>query len=136
MLILRKSEASIEFVVLIGILLLFFVFFIGITGVNNRDISESTVFANARNILDTVTNEINTASRIEGYYREFFLPERLSNGEVYYITIYTNLRMVKIEWSNKKNIMSNIVTENVMGSVNPGVNVIKNEKGIVKINEG
>jgi hypothetical protein len=44
--------------------------------------------------------------------------------------------MVKIEWSNKKNIMSNIVTENVMGSVNPGVNVIKNEKGIVKINEG
>lgn len=136
MLILRKSEASIEFVVLIGILLLFFVFFIGITGVNNRDISESTVFANARNILDTVTNEINTASRIEGYYREFFLPERLSNGEVYYITIYTNLRMVKIEWTNKKNIMSNIVTENVMGSVNPGVNVIKNEKGIVKINEG
>jgi hypothetical protein len=136
MLILRKSEASIEFIVLIGILLLFFVFFIGITGVNNRDISESTDFANAGNILDIVTNEINTASRIEGYYREFSLPEKLSNGEVYYITIYTNLRMVKIEWSNKKNIMSNIVTENVMGSVNPGTNLIKNYQGTVKINEG
>jgi len=131
----RKSEASIEFIVLIGILILFFVFFVGITGVNNRDIRESTVFTNAKSILDIVINEINTASRIEGYYREFHIPEKLSNGETYTMTIYTDLRMVKIEWNSNKNLMSNIVTENIIGSVNPGTNVIKNEKGIVKINE-
>jgi hypothetical protein len=135
MLTLRKSEASIEFIVLIGILILFFVFFVGITGVNNRDIRESTVFTNARSILDIVINEINTASRIEGYYREFHIPEKLSNGETYTLTIYTDLRMVKIEWSDNKNLISNIVTENIIGSVNPGTNIIKNEKGIVKINE-
>jgi hypothetical protein len=44
--------------------------------------------------------------------------------------------MVKIEWSDNKNLISNIVTENIIGNVNPGTNVIKNEQGIVKINEG
>ena len=131
----RKSEASIEFIVLIGILILFFVFFVGVTGVNNRDIIESTVFTNARSILDIVINEINTASRIEGYYREFHIPEKLSDGETYTLTIYTDLRMVKIEWGNNKNLMSNIVTESIIGNVNLGTNIIKNEKGIVKINE-
>lgn len=44
--------------------------------------------------------------------------------------------MVKIEWNNGKNIMSNIITENVTGNVTSGFNSIKNVQGIVKINEG
>jgi hypothetical protein len=132
---LQKAEVSTEFMVFIGILLVFFVFFTGIIGVNNIDIDESTVFANARNILDIVTNEINTASRIEGYYREFYIPEKLVSGDEYNITIYTSLRMVKIEWNGMKNIMNNIQTENIQGNVTPGINKIQRENGIVKINE-
>jgi hypothetical protein len=131
----QKAEVSTEFMVFIGILLVFFVFFVGIIGVNNRDIDESTVFANARNILGTVTNEINTATRIEGYYREFYIPEKLVNGDDYNITIYTNLRMVKIEWNEGKNLMNNIQTENIQGNITTGTNKIKRENGIVKINE-
>jgi len=129
-----KAEVSTEFMVFIGILLVFFVFFVGIVGVQNMDISESTVFTNARNILDIVTNEINTASRIEGYYREFYIPEKLSNGEVYNITIYKDLRLVKIEWESGKNLMSNIQTENVsVTNVNSGTIKIRNEGGMVII---
>jgi len=135
MLTLQKAEVSTEFMIFIGILLVFFVFFTGIIGVNNIDIDESTVYTNARNILDTVTNEINTATRIEGYYREFYIPEKLVSGDEYNITIYTSLRMVKIEWDGMKNLMNNIQTENIQGNVTPGINKIQRENGIVKINE-
>lgn len=135
MLTLQKAEVSTEFMIFIGILLVFFVFFTGIIGVNNIDIDESTVYTNARNILDTVTNEINTATRIEGYYREFYIPEKLVSGDEYNITIYKTLRMVKIEWNGMKNLMNNIQTENIQGNVTPGINKIQRENGIVKINE-
>jgi hypothetical protein len=132
---LQKAEVSTEFMVFIGILLVFFVFFVGIVGVNNRDIDESTVFTSAGNILDTVTSEINTASRIEGYYREFYIPEKLADGEDYNITIYNDLRMVEINWTQGKNLMSNIQTNNTEGNIVPGTNTIRRENGMVKINE-
>lgn len=135
MLRLQKAEVSTEFMIFIGILLVFFVLFAGIVGINTSDIDETTVFTNAKNILENVANEINTASRIEGYYREFYIPEKLSNGESYSITIYPELRLVKLEWNEGKNVMSNIITRNVQGQVNPGTNKIKRENGLVKINE-
>ena len=134
MLMSHKAEASIEFVIFIGILLIFFVFFVGISGVNVRDIDESTVFKNAENILNIVTGEINTASRIEGYYREFYIPEKLVNGDEYSITIYNDLRMVKIEWDEGKNLMSNIQTNNIQGNIVRGTNKIMRENGMVNIN--
>jgi hypothetical protein len=130
---LLKAEVSTEFMVFFGILLLFFVFFVGIMGINSNDISESTMFASARNILNMVTNEINTAARIQGYYRKFFIPGKLSNGETYNISYDNNLRMVKIEWNNGKNIMANIITDNLNGNITPGTNVIKNLNGVVNI---
>jgi hypothetical protein len=130
---LLKAEVSTEFMVFFGILLMFFVFFVGIMGINSNDISESTMFASARNILNTVTNEINTAARIQGYYRKFFIPQKLSNGETYNISYYTNLRMVKIEWNNGKNIIANIITDSLNGNITPGTNVIKNLNGVVNI---
>ena len=130
---LLKAEVSTEFMIFFGILLLFFVFFVGIMGINSNDIGESIMFASAGNILNTVTNEINTAARIQGYYRKFFIPEKLSNGETYNISYYTNLRMVKIEWNNGKNIMANIITDSLNGNITSGINVIKNLNGVVNI---
>jgi hypothetical protein len=130
---LRKAESSIEFMSFMGILLVFFVFFVGIIGMSNSDIGESTVYTSANNILNTVVNEINTASRIDGYHREFFIPESLSDGEAYNITCNTNLRMVKIEWDQGRNIIENIETENVNGNVSAGYNRIENVNGEVNI---
>lgn len=131
----HKAEASLEFMFFIGILMVFFVFFIGIIGLNNNDIDESTVFTSATNILNTATSEINSASRIEGYYSEFYIPETLADGEGYNITIYNNLRLVGIEWGQGENLMSNIHTNNTKGNISAGTNTIKNENGVVKINE-
>jgi len=132
---LQKAEASTEFMIFIGILLVFFVIFIGIVGVNNNEINDTTISKNAENILNTVSNEINTASRTEGYYREFYIPEKLINGENYSITVYNSLRLIKIEWDSGRDIVANIQTENVQGNVTPGTNNITRENGVVKINE-
>lgn len=133
MLMLRKAEISIEFIIFIGILLIFSVFFIGIIGANTTDINESTVFANAQQISDSIANEINLATRIKGYYREFYLPEKLINGDEYSITINTNVRLVIVAWS-EKNVMSNLVTDQISGSAIPGKNNrIRNEGGLIII---
>jgi hypothetical protein len=132
----RKAEASIEFMVFFGIILLFFVFFLEIVGTNNKDISDSTVYANAADVLNTVVNEINTASRVQGYYREFMLPSKLSGGESYSVTYSTAFRTVSIEWGDKKSVVSNIITNNVTGSIAAGYNRVENNGWGVSINEG
>jgi hypothetical protein len=136
MLVSQKAEVSIEFITFFGILLLFFAFFVGIIGMNNNDINESTVYKSAENILNTVANEINTASRIEGYHREFFIPENLPDGETYNITYSTSFRMVKIEWDDGRNIIENIETENLIGNASAGYNRIENLNGEVNISAG
>jgi hypothetical protein len=132
MLTLRKAEISVEFVVFIGILLIFFVFFFGIIGVKTRDINESTVFTNAQSIADKIADEINIATRFEGYYREFYIPEKLISGDNYSVTIHEGFRLVEIRW-NGKNAMSNLVTENIDGEINLGNNKIRNEGGVIII---
>jgi hypothetical protein len=133
---LLKAEASLEFMTFFGILLLFFVFFLGIVGTNNRDIQESTISAKAENVLGTVVEEINTASRIEGYHREFSLPSELPNGNAYTISYNTTLRIVQIMWGSGRNVIRNIVTNNVSGNIVTGYNRIENLNGKVRINEG
>jgi hypothetical protein len=138
----RKAEASIEFMVFFGIILLFFVFFLGIVGVDNNDISESSVYANAESILNTVVNEINTASRVQGYYRVFSIPDKLSSGELYAVNYSTAFRTVIVEWDKnattgiRKSVVGNMITNNVTGSVHAGSNRIENNDGRVSINEG
>jgi hypothetical protein len=132
MLTLRKAEISIEFVIFIGILLIFFIFFFGIIGFKTADINESSVFTNAQNIANKVANEINIASGMEGYYREFSIPEKLVSGDEYLVNINTDYRIVHLTW-NGKSAISNLMTDQISGNVTPGTNRIKNEGGVVII---
>jgi hypothetical protein len=132
----RKAEASIEFMVFFGIIMVFFVFFLGIIGNNNNDIRTSTVFASAGNVLNVVVDEINTASRIQGYHREFVMPDVLSDEEPYNVTYNTSLRIVRVAWGGGYNVIGNIITSNVTGSFKSGYNRIENTQGGVVINAG
>ncbi len=134
MLTLRKSEVSTEFISLVGFILIIFVIVLVTVGLRNNEISESTVYADAQRIANLIANEINFAASIEGYYREFSLPLNLVNNIEYNVSINTNLRFVEVKWDGK-NAISNIITENINGVVNPGVNriKIKNDEGLVVI---
>lgn len=128
----QKAEISVEFVIFIGILLIFFVFFFGIIGIKTRDINESTVFTNAQSIADKIADEINIAARFEGYYREFYIPPKLINGNNYSVIIHKDFRLIEVRW-NGKNVMSNLVIGNISGSINLGINKIRNEGGVIII---
>jgi len=132
MLTLQRGEVSIEFIVLICLILIIFTFMITIIGLKNKDISESMIYSDAQRIADTIASEINTASRIEGYYREFEIPEKIAGIENYSVVINTDFRFVQVKWDNKNKI-SNIVTENVSGTISRGLNKIRNEGGVIKI---
>jgi hypothetical protein len=132
MLTLQKGEISIEFIALIGFILVIFTSMIIVIGLKNKDISDSMIYSDAQKIADTVASEINTAARIEGYYREFEIPRKIAGMENYSVNISTDFRFVQVKWDNK-NEMSNIVTENVSGTINPGLNKIRNEEGMIII---
>ena len=132
MLILQKGEVSIEFVVLVGIILIIFTFMISVIGIKNQDITDSMIYSDAQRIANTIAYEINIASRVEGYYSEFEIPEKIANIENYSVEIKKDFRIVQVKWGDNSE-MSNIVTENVSGNVNPGLNKIRNEGGLITI---
>lgn len=128
----RKAEISMEFVIFIGILLGFFVFYFGIIGVKTRDINEATVFTDAKNIADQIAYEINTATKMNGYYREFVIPEKLVDRNGYTVVIDTSVRLVALRW-NGNGVMSNLITDQISGNVTPGTNRIRNQGGLIII---
>ena len=134
MLTLRKSEVSTEFISLVGFILIIFIAVLVVVGLRYNDVSESIVFSEAQKVANLIANEINFAASMEGYYREFSIPQKLVNNIEYNVSINTNLRFVEVKW-NGKNAISNIITENVNGVVKPGVNKIKikNDEGLVLI---
>lgn len=128
----RKAEVSMEFLVFVGIILVFFVFFFGIIGGKTREINEATLFNDAQNIVDEIADEINIAARFEGYYREFSVPETLINGYNYSIVFHKDLRLLELKW-NSSSVMSPLVTENITGNISYGYNKIRNEDGVIVI---
>ena len=130
--ILQRGEISIEFISLIGIMLIIFTFMIIVIGSKNQDITDTMIYSDAQKIADTIASEINAASRIQGYYREFNLPEKIAGIENYTVDINKQFRFVQVKWQNK-NEVSNIVTENVSGTVKSGTNRIRNDGGMIVI---
>ena len=128
----RKAEISMEFIIFMGILLAFFVFYFGIIGVKIRDVNESRVFANAQDIVNQIAYEINTAARMEGYYREFIISQKLVDRNGYSVEIDKDARIVVIRWDGS-NVISNIITDQISGNVSPGLNRIRNQGGLIII---
>jgi hypothetical protein len=131
----RKAESSVEFMALFGILMVFFVLFLGFLGNNSLGIRQTTVFQSARNVLDTSIDEINIASRIDGYHKMFNLPDALSEGYAYSLSYNNSMRTITITW-NGGIIVGSMTTGNMTGSLHAGDNTISNTGGKVTVNEG
>ena len=129
---LRKSEVSTEFMALVGFIIVIFISFVIVISLKSQSVSDEILFNDAQKVSDTLASEINFASSIEGYYREFELPQTLQNSVIYNITVDTSFRYVKVAWGIN-NVMSNIITSNVSGIPKPGLNRIRNNGGAITI---
>ena len=124
-----KAQGMIEFVILIGAVLFFFVSFFLIIqeNVSDKNLERKTLLA--QNIALTVQNEINLASEsTNGYSREFKI-ENMILGEDYNIQIadgrvYVNTTRIGLSYQ----------VLDFVGSIQKGNNIIKKENDTVYLN--
>lgn len=128
----RKSQTSIEFMILLAFVLFFFVlFFLAIQEINADKIKERKNLR-IKEIALSVQDEINLALETsDGYYREFEIPEKIEEQE-YDINIVED--MVYIKTQDAKYAIALPVAE-VAGQIVKGQNYIRKENGIVYLNE-
>lgn len=127
----RKSQSSIEFVILISFLLFFFaLFFLEIQSNMSGKIKERETLLIKQTAL-AVQDEIELAFKAsEGYHRQFELPDKIS-GKDYIINLSEG--MVQIKTVDGKNSMAFPVS-NTTGYILKGKNSITKENGEIKIN--
>ncbi len=126
-----KSQISIEFLLLVSIL----IFIVGASflasGIFQTNVFEDKVYSSAREICRKISSEIDIAVRMGDGYRREFSVERMLFGNLEYLVEIENYT-VKIIWDNK--IFScNILAEKVNGLIKKGQNLIRNKGGEIYV---
>jgi len=126
-----KAQSAIEFVILVGAVLFFFVVFLLAVQFNISDKARENRNLVVQEIALRVQDEVNLASQSsDGYYREFKIPENVLGLE-YDINLTEDL--VYVRTTNGKYAIALPVTE-VIGNVLKGDNVIRKDTGQVYLN--
>ncbi|MFH0860478.1 MAG: hypothetical protein V1921_04705 [Candidatus Altiarchaeota archaeon] len=93
------SQASMELILTIGIIMLIFVVVVLTSIEKSRESDEVKMFLDARRIMTSVADNINTISEQgSGFYLYFSIPERIFGYRDYNISAYENI--VEITWEN------------------------------------
>ena len=124
-----KAQGAMEFLVIFGAVMFFFVLFLLAvqTNIQEKNFEKQKILA--QDLALSVQNEISLASQSsDGYYREFFIPEVLL-GEPYEIEIVDDRIYV-----HGDRIGISYKVFHVQGNIVKGVNSIKKENGIVYLN--
>jgi len=124
-----KAQGAIEFLVLFGAVMFFFVAFLLVIQMNIQEKNFERAKVLAQDLALSVQNEISLASESsEGYYREFFVPETIL-GNSYEIEILENRIYVH---GDRIGISYKLFPVN--GDIQKGINLIKKENGTVYLN--
>jgi len=130
MIIKKRAQGTIEFIILFGVILVFFIAFFAIVQNNISEKNEDKEKILLQNIALDVRDEINLAAEAsDGYSREFNVPEKVLGGD-YEITISNNFvyaSMEKIGFAYK--------AVEVNGLIKKGVNNVTKEEGIIYLNK-
>ncbi|MFH0978932.1 MAG: hypothetical protein V1837_06565 [Candidatus Woesearchaeota archaeon] len=121
-----RSQVSMQFLVMVGIVFVFFVVFVAGFAERYNDILTEKERAACRDLVFMVHDEIAIAHKLEdGYSRNFTIPDKLE-GVDYSITLNNNIVAVtspKAEYST--------MVPSVVGSLHKGQNMILKRNGIV-----
>jgi len=126
-----KAQFAIEFVVLMAFMFLIFLGFISVITSKIIEAKENERLGIAEDIATLANNEIELAkSASNGYSRNFNLPSKIK-GNSYNIEIIDDRELVVI-YLDKEYVL--FLQENIQGNINPGINAIRKENGVVHIN--
>ncbi|MEM4267490.1 MAG: hypothetical protein QXK37_01530 [Candidatus Woesearchaeota archaeon] len=126
----RKAQISTEFVILISITTMLFIFILGLIFEEISQVNEQKRLEAINDIGEFVQNEIVTATMVDdGYTRIFVLPEE-KDGVYYNITLQKNSSII----ITSANIQREFIVPDVIGNITKGANKIDKLGGIVYIN--
>jgi hypothetical protein len=127
----KKAQSAIEFVVLVGAVLFFFIAFLFSVQFNISDRTKENLNLAIQEIALSVQDEINLAvESSDGYFREFEIPEKAINLD-YEVNIIENVVYVR---TNDGKYAISFPVSNVSGDVQKGTNSIRRENGIIYLN--
>lgn len=127
----RKAQSAVEFIILVGIVLVVFLIFMGVIQRNISDEVKNNRDTVAKEIALTIQNELSLASEAsDGYFRKFTLPANILGLDYDIILTDTN---VFIKTVDEKHAVA-LPISNVTGNAQAGDNIIKNVNGEVFVN--
>ena len=126
-----KAQLSIEFIILISILLIIFtVFLFSGTSTRSRLIGIKSRLE-AKELSDSIAFEINTAVRAgNGYERRFYVKDSLFGVSDFSISVEGYY--VFVDW-DKSSVSSSVITDGIVGSMSKGWNMINNTNGVIHV---
>lgn len=125
----KKAQTSIELIMMVSFLLIFFVAFIAIIGVEIGDKRNDLTYGKLADLAKFIQQELILAGESsDGYHRTFILPEKVSNQE-YVIQIEGNTLAVK---GRKYTVPVEIPL--FSGTLDKGANRITKAGGIIYVN--
>lgn len=124
-----KSQTSIEFLTLTGLILFMLVLFLAVISYKVEDINLQKEIIYGEDIIIKIQKEINLASRsLDGYSRNFRLPQKLGSLD-YNITIFGNELIVLT-----KNQAFERRIPAIIGNITKGINKINKTNEIIYLN--
>lgn len=128
----KKGQSAIEFFILVGVVMFFFVTFLFAIESQGADKARERLNLAGRDIALSVQDEIIFATESsDGYMREFDVPAKMDGGVDYDVNLtdgYVYLKSTDGKYALALPVL------NVTGNINKGKNTIKKDKGIVYLN--
>ncbi len=128
----KELQTSLEFVIMVGFVLLFFSVFLFIIQSNMSDKIQQRTGLELKVIASDAQSEINLALEAsDGYSREFEIPEKVGNMD-YDINVVEE--MVYVNTTDSRNALA-LPVPNVTGNLQKGKNTIRKEEGEIILNQ-
>jgi len=127
----KKGQSAIEFMIIIGVVLFFFIAFLGALQVQSSDKVKERRTVEVQEVALTVRGEIDLASDAsDGYQRNFDLPLTISR-ENYNVSIVEGLVYVITE--DERDALTYPIVD-VIGQPQKGNNLIRKVNGVIYLN--
>ena len=127
----KKAQSAIEFMILVGAVILFFISFLFVIQGNLTDKFREEYNVAIYDIASIVQDELNLArNSADGYLREFVLPERVISLEYSIIIVDDSVYINTID--NQYTVSLPVPV--IAGGVQKGINVGRKDNGVIYFN--
>lgn len=128
----KKSQSSLEFVVLVSFMLAVFMLFFVVSGSRILSLQGDKDGRTAKNFMSTIESEIKSAAYVNnGYSREFTLPSKI-DGNPYNITILGGRELV-LNYKDAEYLV--FLPNGIQGNLTIGANRLTKRNGVVNITQ-